>query len=258
MRKSGRASIVTKGHGDVYQVFERSGLYDEFIDNGGEILLICNVDNSEATINIAIAGYFSWLNQTQGVQIMFETTQQLLADKKGGKCVLMRRPDGNMGCGILELTRISPYRKKYLENINEFNTNIAWLHTSIDRQLFDLPFRVVKKHRLTDVDDPEIGKSENNEVIQFEHEMHKILELVESDHTHILFIPRELRFWPNKFFHDQIKKQEQLVKKYKDLYNWMFELNPAANKFIFPIKEELLDQLGVKKEIITSHLKLRA
>lgn len=234
--RCGKASIVTKGHGDVYQAFERSGLYDEFIDKGGEVLFICNVDNSEARIDFAIAGYFSWLNQTQGVQIMFESAQQLPDDKKGGKCVLMKRPDGNMGPGILELTRISPHLKENLLNINEFNTNIAWLHTSIDRRLFDLPFRVVKKTRLTDVDDPEISKSGNKEVIQFEHEMHKIMELVELGHGHIFFVPREKRFWPNKYFEDQIKKQNQLIEKYMDLYDWMFELNPQANECILPVR----------------------
>ncbi len=245
-RKSGGASIVTKGHGDVYQTFDRSGLYDEFVDKGGEVLLICNIDNSEAKIDLAIAGYFSWLNQTQGVQIMFESAQQLPDDKKGGKCVLMKRPDENMGPGILELTRISPRLQNSLLDIEEFNTNLGWLHTSIDRKLFDLPFRVIKKPRLIEVDDPEIGDSED--VVQFEHEMHKLMELVKLGHSHILFVPRNLRFWPNKYFHDQIKKQKQLLEKYKDLYDWMFELNPQANESILPVKEELLNQLGFKKE----------
>lgn len=252
-RKSGRVSIVTKGHGDVYQVFDRSGFYDEFVNKGGKILFICNIDNSEAKIDLAIAGYFSWLNQTQGIQIMFETAQQLPDDKKGGKCVLMKRPDGNMGPGILELTRISPILSDDLLNIEEFNTNLGWLHTSIDRKVFDLPFRVIKKPRLIEVDDPEMGNSED--VVQFEHEMHKLMELVKLGQSHILFVPRNERFWPNKYFYDQIKKQKQLVEKYKDLYDWMFELNPQANESILPVKEELLNQLGFEKELVTSQIK---
>ncbi|MFH1562174.1 MAG: UTP--glucose-1-phosphate uridylyltransferase [Nitrospirota bacterium] len=263
VRKNGRqASIIPKGHGDVYQAFERSGLYDKFINDGDEILLICNVDNSEATINLAIAGYFSWLNERWCVEIMFESAQQSCDDKKGGKCVLLRKSDGKMGPGILELTRISPRLQKDLENINEFNTNIAWLHTSIDRRLFDLPFRAVKQTMQSDVDNQEINKSGNKqvhliEVIQFEHEMHKIMELVQSSHGHILFVPREERFWPNKYFSDQIDKQKQLIEKYKDLYDWMFELNPQANECILPIKEELLNQHGFKKEMITSQIRIR-
>jgi len=255
-RKSGRASIVTKGHGDVYQAFDKSGFYDEFVDKGGEVLLICNIDNSEAKIDMSIAGYFSWLNETQGVQIMFESAQQLPDDKKGGKCVMMKRPDGNMGPGILELTRISPNLHDDLLNIEEFNTNMGWLHTSINRKLFDLPFRVVKKSRLIDVEDPEISKSGDKQVIQFEHEAHKLMEVVELGHSHVLLVPRNLRFWPNKYFHDQIKKQKQLIEKYKDLYNWMFELNPQANEYIFPVKEELLKQLGFEKNMVTSHINL--
>ncbi len=234
MRKSGQASIVPKGHGDIYQAFARSGRYDEFIDKGGEVLLICNVDNSEARIDFAIAGYFSWLNQTQGLQIMFESAQQSPNDKKGGKCILMRRPDGTMGCGILEFTRISADRENDLKNINEFNTNIAWLHTSIDRRLFDLPFRAVKKPLQSEVDNPEINCG-NKEVIQFEHEMHKIMELIPPDQGHILFVPREKRFWPNKYFKDQINKQPQLIEKYMGLYDWMFELNPQANEWILKV-----------------------
>lgn len=247
-RKSGGASIVTKGHGDVYQAFDKSGFYDEFVDKGGEVLFICNIDNSEAKIDMAIAGYFSWLNETQGVQIMFEAAQQLPDDKKGGKCVLMKRPDGNMGPGILEFTRIPPDLNNDLLNIEEFNTNMGWLHTSIDRKLFDLPFRVIKKPRLIKVDDPEMGNSED--VVQFEHEMHKLMEIVKLGYSHVLFVPRNERFWPNKYFHDQIKKQKQLVEKYKDLYDWMFELNPQANEWILPVKEELLNQLGFEKEIV--------
>ncbi|MEW6607082.1 MAG: UTP--glucose-1-phosphate uridylyltransferase [bacterium] len=254
-RKSGRLSIVTKGHGDVYQAFEKSGLYDEFINNGGEILLICNVDNSEAKIDLAIAGYFSWLNETQQVQIMFESARQSAEDKKGGKCVLMKQPDGQTGPGILELTRISPHSHNDLLNIEEFNTNMGWLHTSIDRKMFDLPFRVIKKPRLTNVDDPEIGESQ--EVVQFEHEAHKLVELVELGHSHILFVPRDLRFWPNKYFHDQIKKQKLLVEKYKNLYDWLFKLNPSANECILPVKTELLNQLGFEKGIVTSQITIR-
>jgi UDP-N-acetylglucosamine pyrophosphorylase len=257
MRKSGKASIVTKGHGDVYAAFDKSGLYDEFVDKGGEVLLICNIDNSEAKIDLAIAGYFSWLNQTQGVQIMFESALQLPDDKKGGKCVLVKRPDGSMGPGILELTRISPNLHDELLNIKEFNTNMGWLHTSIDRKLFDLPFRVVKKPRLINVEDPEISKSGDKEIVQFEHEAHKLMEMVELGHSHVLLVPRNLRFWPNKYFHDQIKKQKQLIEKYKDLYDWMFELNPQANRCILPVKEELLKKLGFDKELVTSQIKIR-
>lgn len=257
MRKSGKPSIVTKGHGDVYSAFDRSGLYDEFVDTGGQILLICNIDNSEAKIDLAIAGYLSWLNQTQGVQIMFESALQLEDDKKGGKCVLLKRPDGNMGPGILELTRISPNLHNELLNIKEFNTNMGWLHTSIDRKLFDLPFRAVKKERLTNVEDPEISKSQDEQVVQFEHEAHKLMELVELGKSHILLTPRALRFWPNKYFSDQIKKQKQLIEKYKDLYDWMFALNKEANKCILPVKDELLNQLGFEKEVITSQIKIK-
>lgn len=256
-RQSGKISLVTKGHGDVYQAFDKSGYYDEFVNNGGEILFICNIDNSEAKIDWKIAGYFSWLNETQGVQIMFESAQQLPTDKKGGKCVLMMRPDGQIGPGILELTRIAPNIQNTLLEIEEFNTNLAWWHTSIDRKLFDLPFRVIKKPRLIDVDDPEISLSSGKEVIQFEHEVHKLVELVELGHSHILFVPRALRFWPNKYFQDQLAKQKQLVEKYKELYDWVFELNPQANESILPVKDELLKQAGFEKEIVTSWIKIR-
>jgi len=257
IRQSGKPSIVTKGHGDVYQTFDKTGYYDEFMNNGGEILFICNIDNTEAKIDFTIAGYFSWLYETQGIQIMFESALQSPNDRKGGKCVLMRRPDGNMGPGILELTRISPAWQNDLLKIEEFNTNLCWLHTSIDRKLFNLPFRAIKKPRLIDVDDPEISTSGDTEVIQFEHEAHKLMEMVELGRSHILFVPRDLRFWPNKFFHDQIKKQKNLVEKYKDLYDWMFELQPRANESILPVKHKLLTKLGFKKETVTSQIKIR-
>lgn len=255
IRQSGKPSIVTKGHGDVYQAFNKSGLYDEFVSQGGEILFICNIDNSEAKIDFTITGYFAWLNETRGVQIMFESAQQLPTDKKGGKCVLMMRQDGKMGPGILELTRIAPTLHDNLQEIEEFNTNLGWLHTSIDRKLFDLPFRVIKKPRLIDVDDPEISESGDKEIIQFEHEAHRLMEVVELGHSHILFVPRELRFWPNKYLTDQIKKQKELVEKYKDLYDWLFELNPQANESILPVKDELLNRLGFEREVVTSWIK---
>lgn len=239
-RYSGKVSIATKGHGDVYQDFSDSGLYDEFIQHGGEILLICNVDNSEATIDFVIAGYFSWLNKKNSVQVMFESAKQTSGDKKGGKCVLMRRTDGKMGPGILELTRISPQLQNRLLDIEEFNTNTCWLHTSIDRNLFDLPFRAVKKPRLIEVKDPEISETENKEIIQFEHESHKLVEIVELGSSHIILVPSNLRFWPNKYLSDQLSKQGKLIEKYSKLYDWMLELNPQANEYIFPIKEELL------------------
>jgi hypothetical protein len=42
------------GHGDTYQSFYNSGLLDEFLSKGKEIVFISNIDNLGATVDLSI------------------------------------------------------------------------------------------------------------------------------------------------------------------------------------------------------------
>ena len=41
------------GHGDIYASLKRSGLLDEFIEEGREIMFISNIDNLGATVDLS-------------------------------------------------------------------------------------------------------------------------------------------------------------------------------------------------------------
>jgi UTP--glucose-1-phosphate uridylyltransferase len=55
---SGKPSTYATGHGDLPDALIRSGLLDRFIESGGEIVWIANLDNLGATIDDALLGFF--------------------------------------------------------------------------------------------------------------------------------------------------------------------------------------------------------
>lgn len=55
---NGRPSTYATGHGDLPDALIRSGLLDRFIESGGDVVWIANLDNLGATIDETILGFF--------------------------------------------------------------------------------------------------------------------------------------------------------------------------------------------------------
>jgi UTP--glucose-1-phosphate uridylyltransferase len=52
----GRPSLYAPGHGDLPEALDRAGIVERFVDQGGRVLLMSNIDNLGATIDAAILG----------------------------------------------------------------------------------------------------------------------------------------------------------------------------------------------------------
>lgn len=76
---AGHPSTYATGHGDLPDALRRSGLLDDFVRGGGEVVWITNVDNLGATIDLAILGMFLERNK----DVMVEVCPKVAGDKGG-------------------------------------------------------------------------------------------------------------------------------------------------------------------------------
>jgi len=116
------------GHGDFYESFVKSGLLNNFLDNGREYLFISNIDNLGATVDLNILNMLlnpSNPNQPKP-QLVMEVTDKTNADVKGGTLINYE--------GKLRLLEIAQVPKQYVDEFKSvkkfkiFNTNNLWIN----------------------------------------------------------------------------------------------------------------------------------
>jgi UTP--glucose-1-phosphate uridylyltransferase len=170
-----RPSEHAPGHGDLPDALKHSGLISRFVERGGELLLITNLDNLGATLDPALIGF----HLAHGQPITSEVVDKL-EDDRGGIPV---RVDGRLR--ILEEFRIPPTFDP--KTVRVFNTNTFYVGA---RALLELQmnwrFFAVKK---------KVGE---HPVIQFERIVNEITGELP---TVYLRLPREgavSRFLPVK------------------------------------------------------------
>ncbi|UJR80679.1 UTP--glucose-1-phosphate uridylyltransferase [Sandaracinus amylolyticus] len=140
----GTLSPYAPGHGDLSFALRRAGLLQDFVQKGGRLLYMSNVDNLGATLDPAVIG----AHLESGKQITAEVVRKEKGDKGGAPA----RVDG--AAQIVESFRFPDAFDQ--DSIPVFNTNSFVLDaTTLDRD-FPLTWFVVRK------------KVEGAEAIQFE------------------------------------------------------------------------------------------
>jgi len=136
------------GHGDFYESFVKSGLLDNFINNGREYLFISNIDNLGATIDLNILNMLLTPGATPKPQFVMEVTDKTTADVKGGTLINYE--------GKLRLLEIAQVPKQYVDEFKSvkkfkiFNTNNLWMNLNSVNQIMKenkLDIEIIVNHK---------------------------------------------------------------------------------------------------------------
>lgn len=117
------------GHGDIYKAIYDSGLLDEFIAEGKDVMFMSNIDNLGATVDMNILNHML----TNNNELMVEVTDKTRADVKGGTLIEYE--------GKLRLLEIAQVPDEYVEEFKSvskfkiFNTNNLWMNLQAVKRL---------------------------------------------------------------------------------------------------------------------------
>jgi UTP--glucose-1-phosphate uridylyltransferase len=173
--KAGRPSEHAPGHGDLPEALQKSGLLARFVERGGRVVMMTNLDNLGGTLDPAIIGW----HLSHGEPVTSEVVEKLEGDRGG----IPVRVNGAL-C-VLEEFRIPKGFDP--ASVRVFNTNVFHFDAKALSEL-KLPwtyFRVTKQ-------------VEGQPVIQFERLVNEVTSFLTSRY---LLVPRsgpEARFLPVK------------------------------------------------------------
>jgi UTP--glucose-1-phosphate uridylyltransferase len=184
---SGAASFYGPGHGDLVECIGRSGLLQRFIDRGGRTLLMSNVDNVPATLDLRLLGH----HLQAGVDASVELVDKRPGDAGGAPALVDGRPQ------IIEAFRLP-------ENFDParlpvFNTNTLWLQATALERAHPLTWFAVEKR----VDD--------QTVIQFERLVGELTAFVSTQWLRVCREGPETRFVPVKHPDDLGAQRDELL-----------------------------------------------
>lgn len=140
----GKPSPYAPGHGDLPFALRRSGNLARFVERGGELLYMSNVDNLGATLDPAVIGF----HLESGAAITAEVVDKLPGDKGGAPA----RVDGDLQ--IVEAFRFPDGFDQ--DTIGVFNTNSFVLSAEHLSRDFPLTWFAVRK------------KVDDRDAVQFE------------------------------------------------------------------------------------------
>ncbi len=131
--EDGALSLYGMGHGDLGPVLRASGVLDRFHAEGGDTLLMSNVDNAVATLDPALLGQ----HLRGGADVTVELVRKWAGDAGGAPAWV----DGKMQ--IVEGFRFPPTFDA--TTIPVFNTNTFWFRSQALAAETPLPFHAVRK-----------------------------------------------------------------------------------------------------------------
>jgi UTP--glucose-1-phosphate uridylyltransferase len=172
---SGRPSEHAPGHGDLPEALKKSGLLTRFVERGGRVVMVTNLDNLGGTLDPALIGW----HLDHGDPVTCEVVEKAPGDRGG----IPVRVNGAL-C-VLEEFRIP--KSFDPASVRVFNTNVFHFDARALHDL-DIPwtyFRVTKK-------------VDGQEVIQFERLVNEVTSYLPSRY---LLVPRNgiaARFLPVK------------------------------------------------------------
>jgi UTP--glucose-1-phosphate uridylyltransferase len=169
-----RPSPYAPGHGDLSDALRDSGCLSSFIDDGGELLLMSNVDNLGATLDPAVIGAHLVLGG--------EMTAELVEKEPGDKGGAPARVDGKLQ--IVEEFRFPEAFDQ--GTIPVFNTNTFVFSARALARDFPLTWFAVKK------------RVDGSDVVQFERLAGELTSFLETRYLHVPRGGRQGRFQPVK------------------------------------------------------------
>lgn len=119
------------GHGDLFESLSRSGILDDLIAQGKEVLFVSNGDNLGATVDFDILKYII----DSGSEYIMELTDKTRADVKGGTLI-----DYDGQVQLLELAQVPKEHVEEFKSIKKFkyfNTNNLWINLKAMKRLVD-------------------------------------------------------------------------------------------------------------------------
>jgi len=126
------------GHGDVFDAFYQSKLYQSLKNQGKEYIFLANIDNLGATVDLDILNYLV----ENKIEFCMEVTKKTRADVKGGTLI---NYDGKIK--LLELAQVPKDKVDEFKSIKKFkifNTNNLWIHLpSIETYLPQLELDII-------------------------------------------------------------------------------------------------------------------
>ncbi|EHK24812.1 uncharacterized protein TRIVIDRAFT_84734 [Trichoderma virens Gv29-8] len=119
------------GHGDVFESLYNSGILDQLLERGIEIIFLSNVDNLGAVVDLRILQH---MVETKAEYIM-ELTNKTKADVKGGTII-----DYEGSVRLLEIAQVPKEHVNEFKSIKKFkyfNTNNIWLNLSAIKRVVE-------------------------------------------------------------------------------------------------------------------------
>ena len=110
------------GHGDVFESLYNSGILDNLIERGVEVIFLSNADNLGAVVDLKILQH---MVETKAEYIM-ELTDKTKADVKGGTII-----DYDNSVRLLEIAQVPSEHVNEFKSIKKFkyfNTNNIWMN----------------------------------------------------------------------------------------------------------------------------------
>ncbi len=186
--KHGRPSEHAPGHGDLPDALRESGLLARFVEHGGKVIMVSNIDNLGGTLDPATIGF----HLQHGKPVTAEVVDKLPSDRGGIPAYV----DGTL-C-ILEEFRIPPTFDP--KTVRVFATNVFYLDAPTLLTL-DMNWSYFTVHKKVD-DQP---------VVQFER---LVNELTSSLSTAYVHMPRDgaaSRFLPVKDNDELALRQPEIL-----------------------------------------------
>lgn len=172
--RDGDVSPYATGHGDLTHALRASGALQRFLDGGGELLMMSNVDNLGATLDPAVIG----AHLARGAALTAEVVRKEKGDKGGAPARLDGRPQ------IIEGFRFPAGFDQ--DSISVFNTNTFMLDARALQRDFALPYYRVEK------------QVEGATVIQFERLVGELTAFLDSAFLEVPRTGAQSRFLPVK------------------------------------------------------------
>src|SRR5579862_389779 len=110
------------GHGDIFDALSNSGILDDLIARGKEIIFVSNVDNLGAVVDLNILQHMV----DSKAEYIMELTDKTKADVKGGTII-----DYEGKVRLLEIAQVPKEHVQEFKSIKKFkyfNTNNIWLN----------------------------------------------------------------------------------------------------------------------------------
>ncbi|KZF22439.1 UTP--glucose-1-phosphate uridylyltransferase [Xylona heveae TC161] len=119
------------GHGDVFESLYNSGILDQLIERGVEIIFLSNADNLGAVVDLRILQH---MVESKAEYIM-ELTDKTKADVKGGTII-----DYEDSVRLLEIAQVAKEHVNEFKSIKKFkyfNTNNIWLNAKAIKRVVE-------------------------------------------------------------------------------------------------------------------------